>query len=148
VTIDFTGELERALVCAQDEALRLGSQAIGTQHQLLGLLHGDDADVLRIFEEQGVTLARARERTAALPGPGDASGFTPAAGAALDLAVQEALDCGHREVGPGHLVLGILRAEDAPTETILSDLGADTVRIARSVYAYCFRFPGALETLG
>jgi ATP-dependent Clp protease ATP-binding subunit ClpC len=148
VAIDFTRELGRALVSAQDEALRLGSPGIGTQHQLLGLLHGDDANVLRIFEEQGVTLARARERAAALPAPGDASGVTAAAGAALELAVQEALDCGHREVGPGHLVMGILRAEDAPTETILSDLGADTVRIARSVYAFCFRFPGALESLG
>jgi ATP-dependent Clp protease ATP-binding subunit ClpC len=148
VSVDFTKTLGRGLVYAQDEASRLGAPAIGTEHLLLGLLHGDDPVVLRIFEEQGVTLARVREQAAARPATLEGLEFTPAASAALELATQEALDCGHREVGPGHLVMGILRVDDEPTETILADLGADTVRIARSVYAFCFRFPGALETLG
>jgi ATP-dependent Clp protease ATP-binding subunit ClpA len=51
--------------------------------------------------------------------------FTPDAKKALELALREAIRLKHKSIDSGHLVLGILRAEN-PGRTLLLQTGVDT----------------------
>ena len=57
--------------------------------------------------------------------PGGHIPFTPDAKKALELALREAIRLHHRSIGAGHLLLGILRAEN-PGRALLKRAGVDT----------------------
>jgi ATP-dependent Clp protease ATP-binding subunit ClpA len=56
----FTTSARRAVVAAQDEALALGHDFIGTEHVLLGLATGDSA-AAQVLTEHGAELSRVRD---------------------------------------------------------------------------------------
>jgi hypothetical protein len=43
----------------------------------------------------------------------------------LELALREALQLGHRDIGTGHLLLGLIDSDDSVAVTVLGRLGAD-----------------------
>lgn len=62
----FTDRAKRAIALAQDEALALEHDFIGTEHILLGLIRTDGGVAQELLAEQGVTTERARGQTVAL----------------------------------------------------------------------------------
>lgn len=110
----FTKRARRVLMLAQEEALRLNHNYIGTEHILLGLVR----------EENGVAkqalctvipdldqLIRAIEHTV---GRGQRAPFgnptlAPRAKQVIEYAVREAQALGHDYIGTEHLLLGLLR---------------------------------------
>jgi ATP-dependent Clp protease ATP-binding subunit ClpA len=59
----FDRPARRAVAGAQDEAMELGHDFIGTEHMLLGLARDPQSGAARVLTECGVTLPEARART-------------------------------------------------------------------------------------
>jgi len=61
--------------------------------------------------------------------------FSGPAKRALEFALREALELGHREIGPEHLLLGALRDPDAAADAVLREAGADPAEVRRTLLA-------------
>lgn len=125
----FTHPGRRVLVLAQEEARALDHSYIGTEHILLGLIHGGDSVAAKTLEGLGVLLEPARNQVVKIVGQGKDGGgelpFTPRAKKVLDLSMREAKDLGDLYVGPEHLLLGIVREGDGVAAQVLTQVGVD-----------------------
>lgn len=140
----FTESARRVVVIAQEAARELGHGHVGPEHELLGLLADPDSDASRALSSLGVTADRARERVmeigpvVQIGPPGDQrSGrpipFTPEAKKALELALRESLSLGHRDITPGHVLLGLAHDREGVAMQVLASLGADQAAIRAAV---------------
>ena len=126
----FTNQSRYAIVAAQEEARSLDHDYIGSEHLLLGLLREDQGTSARALASAGITLEAARHDVEALIGRGERppSGhipFTRPAKKCLELSLREALQLGHRYIGTGHLLLGLMSQGDSAAVQVLGRLGAD-----------------------
>ena len=124
----FTERARQTIVLGQEEARRLGSSHIGTEHLLLGLIGEAEGSAGQAFATLGVTLDAARAEVAAkVPaGGGSPAGqipFSPRAKATLDAAPRQARGLKDSEAGTEHILLALLIERDARTASILSSLG-------------------------
>ncbi len=133
----FTERARRVLVLAQQEALRLGHDYIGTEHLLLGLLHEGDGVAAKALASLNIHLAIVRAEVEELIGRGEAGGreigYTPRAKKVIELAMEEAVKLGHNYVGTEHLLLGLIREGEGVAAQVLSSLGADIVLVRQRV---------------
>jgi ATP-dependent Clp protease ATP-binding subunit ClpC len=126
----FTSQSRYAIVAAQEEARSLDHNHIGAEHLLLGLLRADQGTAAQVLASAGITLEAARHDVETLIGRGERppSGhipFTRPAKECLELSLREALQLGHRYIGTGHLLLGLVSQGDSAVVTVLSRLGAE-----------------------
>jgi Clp amino terminal domain, pathogenicity island component len=127
----FTNQSRGAVVLAQEEALDLGHDYIGTEHLLLGLLREGTGSAARVLTSMNVTLDAARQEVEASVGPAghqQRSGpipFTPRAKKALEWSLRESLRLGQDYISTGHLLLGLIKEEDDVAVQVLGGLGAD-----------------------
>ena len=124
----FTGPARQVLIRAQEEAQRLHQRYVGTEHLLLGLLHGESGVAGQVLAQMGVALSDARRSVAELAGAGAVPymgilGLSERAKHALELAVDEANRRQHAAIGPEHLLLGMLRDGEGRAIGILVGLG-------------------------
>ena len=133
----FTERARQVVVFAQDEARALGHDYVGTEHLLLGLLREEAGIAARVLESFDITVEEVRAQVARIVGEGDrvAAGeipFTPRAKKALEIALREAMSLGGRQVGPEHILLGLVRETDGVAARILVDfdVDAETIRTA------------------
>jgi ATP-dependent Clp protease ATP-binding subunit ClpA len=131
----FTERARQVVVLAQDEARTRNHNYIGTEHILLGLLREERSSAARILDSLEITSERVHAEVVRLVGEGTEVSrgqlpFTPRAKKTLELALREALSLGHRQIGPEHVLLGLLRVEQGVAVRILESLGtsADEVR--------------------
>jgi ATP-dependent Clp protease ATP-binding subunit ClpC len=126
----FTNQSRYAIVAAQEEARSLNHSHIGSEHLLLGLLREDQGTAAPPLVSAGITLEAARQVIDELVGRGERPPpghipFTKPAKQCLELALREALQLGHRYIGTGHLLLGLIDTDDSVAVTVLGRLGAD-----------------------
>jgi ATP-dependent Clp protease ATP-binding subunit ClpC len=126
----FTNQSRYAIVAAQEEARSLNHSHIGSEHLLLGLLREDQGTAAPPLASAGITLEAARQVIDELVGRGERPPpghipFTKPAKQCLELALREALQLGHRYIGTGHLLLGLIDTDDSVAVTVLGRLGAD-----------------------
>ena len=131
----FTKRARRVLQLAQEEAERLNSSVIGTEHLLVGLLREDSGVGARLLKEQGVTLPKVRAAVERRAGKGSfpLQGRTELAERTkrvIELAVDEARQLGNRYIGTEHLLLGIVKEGQGIAAGILRGMGV-TERIVR-----------------
>ena len=160
----FTEDARQVVVRAQEEARRLHSHHIGTEHLLLGLVGQGGTPVADVLARHGLTRAttldaiarfsgaaldavRSRVESAFGPGALDdpsrlrgatAAGhipFTPRAKKVLELSLREALALRHRHIADGHITLGLLREGEGLAMKVLADLGVETEALRRDVRA-------------
>ena len=161
----FTRAGRDVVVRAQVEARELGAGSIGTPHLLLAAapaVPGLPAAPLRAALSEsseaaalatlGIDLDEVRRRAEVAFGPGalrrgrtrgpgrcrEGGGhlaFTPAAKRALEGALREALDLGDRHIAAGHIVLGVLRADDPAVLRVLDRAGLDLEAVRGSALA-------------
>jgi ATP-dependent Clp protease ATP-binding subunit ClpC len=136
----FTERARRVVVLAQEEARLLNHSAIGTEHLLLGIVHEGRGVAARALEALGIRLAavrRAIEREVprgASPAVGTLS-FSPRAKKSLENALRESLQLGHNYIGTEHILLGLMRTDDARAARVLTDLGATLEGVRAQVLA-------------
>ena len=138
----FTKRARRVLQLAQEEALRLNHNYIGTEHLLLGLVREDNGVAIKVLRELGVDpgqVIRAVERTV---GRGERTPFSkpvlsPRTKRVIELAIDEARLMGHPYIGTEHLLLGLVREGDGVAVSVLKQLGVNLDRVrtqtARSI---------------
>jgi ATP-dependent Clp protease ATP-binding subunit ClpC len=110
----FTDDARRVVVHAQEEARSLHHSYIGTEHILLGLLRGDDGPASRTLSGLDVSLTAVREDVESMIGRGASPStghvpFTPRAKRVLELALRESTKLGQGQIGPEHILLGLVR---------------------------------------
>ena len=132
----FTERARQVVVLAQDEALALGHDHIGTEHLLLGLLREEHGLGAQALNGLGITADAVREQAVAIVGRGEsavAAGqipFSPRGKHVLEASLREALVLGHNHIDTEHVLLGLVRRDDGTASIILRALGSDekTVR--------------------
>jgi ATP-dependent Clp protease ATP-binding subunit ClpC len=127
----FSERARRALTFAQEEAQRLGSKWIGTEHLLLGMVRERESSGVRILASLGVDQNRVRSAVEFITGKGDQKreegevGLTPRAKRAIEFAVDEARRLNQSYIGTEHLLLGLLREGEGVAAGILESLGVN-----------------------
>jgi ATP-dependent Clp protease ATP-binding subunit ClpA len=122
---------------AQREARSLHHERVGTEHLAVGLF-GDAAGLAcEILDSLGIGVDDVRAR---IPeGTSEAASgqlpFEPETKRVLELALREALALGHAQIGTEHLLLGLLRDEDAPGGALLRERGADYAEVRSAIAA-------------
>lgn len=137
----FTEPARQVVGFAQEEARLLRRGRVGTEHLLVGIarLEGDVAADL--LHGHGLTAEQARGEVARAVGVGDAEPgvgdlpFTSAARNALDAALREALELGHAQIEPAHLLLAVLRQPDAVARRVVATTGAHPPQVRAEVIA-------------
>jgi len=134
----FTERARQVVVLAQDEAVALRHNYIGTEHLLLGLLREEEGVAARVLEALDVSLEEIRAEVARIIGLGDevATGqipFTPRGKKVLELSLREAIALGHNHIGTEHILLGLVREGEGVAMRILLDLDLDAERIRNEI---------------
>ena len=137
----FTGMTARAndaLNYAVQKAQSMGSQRVGSEHLLLGLLRDKDSVAGRALAKYGVT-AESAERVlresegAALPTSLTPEDFTPRLKHILEAAVVSAGEAGFRLVGTEHLLLALLREEQCFALRLIALSGASAEALREEI---------------
>ena len=136
----FVLDARRMVELADEEALALGHGHVGTEHLLLALARSPETAGGRMLATAGISHEAVRARVVELLGPCNGERpkrlrFTPRAKRALEDALREARDVGDSYIGSEHLLLGLLRHEDAVAPKVLRDLGAPPERLRELVTA-------------
>jgi hypothetical protein len=125
----FTEKAQHVIEQAQQEARQAGSDHVGGEHLVLGLLVEPESLAVQAIQVQGVSLAMVHAAAAAAVGePGEQPStdhipFTSEAKKVRDLTVREALRLGHNYIGTEHILLGLLSDDHGTGHTILTGLG-------------------------
>ncbi len=127
----FDESAKRVLAVAQDEALRMNHNYIGTEHLLLGLIRGDSGGPAgRALARLGVSLDKARTALDFIIGRGETPTtpqeitMSPRAKRVLELAQDEARTLGRAHIGAEEILLGLLREGQGIASGIIESLGA------------------------
>jgi hypothetical protein len=134
----FTDRARRVVVLAQEEAMRLDHNYIGTEHLLLGLLREEQGVAAVALAAVGVELEAVRARLEEAVGRGTEpqSGhipFTPRAKKVLELSLREALQLGHNYIGTEHILLGLIREGNGLAAQFIVGIGVPPSRLRAQV---------------
>jgi ATP-dependent Clp protease ATP-binding subunit ClpC len=136
----FTDRARRVVVLAHEESTSLAHPHIGTEHILLGLSAEGESVAAQVLTAQGISADAVRTRVEQAVPAGEQGlakhiPFTPGAKKTLELSLQAALDLGHHNIGPEHILLGLIRDPDRTGTKILVSLGADLDRVREGVFS-------------
>ncbi|MDD4688287.1 MAG: ATP-dependent Clp protease ATP-binding subunit [Eubacteriales bacterium] len=126
----FTEGAEKALALAQDAAVEMGQNYVGSEHILLGLIQEGSSTAAKILADAGITDDDVMDRIEELIGVGSNSNITsvsltPRTKAILETALKEANEQGSGYIGTEHILAGLLRQQDSVAVKIIMDLGGD-----------------------
>ncbi len=134
--------VRRAVRMARHEAARVGSNEVGTEHLLLGILQSDDDQVISLLRRNDVTLEAAREAVEITLGhAGDpydqgeqsASLVSPLARRIVQRALAHAAARDSRELTTLDLLGSIVMHDDAGATRTLARLGVDMARLRADI---------------
>ena len=123
----YTDGVKNAWKFAAEEAVKFGSEYVGTEHLLLGIAHEKDTAGGRILNSLGVTVETAEP----LLQQGYGGSFfgrqevyiAPRTKRVMEMAVEEANELGNHYVGTEHVLLALIREGGGMAVRILQHLG-------------------------
>ncbi len=130
----FTEQAQQVMKLAGEEALRFNHNYIGTEHILLGLVRVGDSIAAQVLANLYVELHKVRSAVEFIIGRsgqlvvGDI-GLTPRAKKVLELSLDEARRMGQQQVGPEHLLLGLVREGEGIAAGVLESMGASLEQV-------------------
>lgn len=133
----FTDGVKNAWKFAAQEAVKLGSDYVGTEHLLLGIAHEKDTAGGKILNSLGVTVEAVENF---LSQAGSRSIFSsaeevyvaPRTKRVLEMAVEEANELGNSYVGTEHLLLAILKEGGGLAVQILENFGVTEDKLEKA----------------
>lgn len=136
----YTDGVKNAWKFAGEEASKLGSDYVGTEHLLLGIAHEKDTAGGKILHSLGITVEAVEPL---LAGQGKSGFFSrrelyvaPRTKRVLEMAVEEANDLGNSFVGTEHLLLAILREGSGVAIQILEHFGVTQEKLQKAFDTY------------
>jgi ATP-dependent Clp protease ATP-binding subunit ClpC len=135
----FTERAKHVVSAAREEATRLGSEYVRTEHILLGLCREPDGIAARALENLGVDIESLSLEIEQQVQKGSAVvsneeiAFTPRAKKVLELAVEEARRFNHSYIGTEHILLGLVKEGEGIAAKVLQDMKVDLERIQAEV---------------
>ncbi len=138
----FNEHARRSLFFARYEASRARSRTIATEHLLLGMLREADDALTEILDRLDLDVQELREELMGDLVPlqrVSASPDLPLAEdtkKALAYGVHEAESMGHAQVGTEHLLLGLLRVEDAGAAQYLVSHGMELFQLREEIQRF------------
>ena len=108
----FTDDAQRVLSFAQEAALELGHDYVGTEHVLIGLIKVKNSVAAKALNELGLSAETIIEDVEEHIGRGNKKAssvyMTPRVKHVLELAIEVANHMNHNYVGTEHILLGLL----------------------------------------
>ena len=136
----FTDDAQRVLSLAQEAALELGHDYVGTEHVLIGLTKVKNGVAAKALEELGLVTEDIFEAVEEHVGRGNKKAtsiyMTPRVKHVLEIAIQVANQMNHNYVGTEHILLGLLSDGSGVAVAILRAMNIrsnDVVEAIRSI---------------
>lgn len=133
----FTERAQKVLALAQEEAIRLGHNNIGTEHVLLGLIREGEGIAAKALLGLGLGSEKIQNEVETLIGKGQDGAktihYTPRAKKVIELSMDEARKLGHSYVGTEHILLGLIREGEGVAARVLNNLGVSLNKARQQV---------------
>ena len=134
----FTTRAKKAIEIAEDEAISLGHNYIGTEHILYGLVKEGAGVASRVLLNQDLTAEEIEAKIIDMIGKEVISstetlGFTPRSKRVIENSFIEAKKLGYDYIGTEHMLMGILREGDSIAVRILIDLDVDLPKLYNEI---------------
>ena len=135
----FTARAEKAIEIANEIALELGHNYIGTEHIFYGLAKEGTGVASQVLKNQNITDEDILREIEMLIGTGepltqnDSMGFTPRSKRVIENAFVEARRLGSEFIGTEHLLIGIMREGDSVAARIMIDLNIDPRKLYNEI---------------
>ncbi|SEU00346.1 ATP-dependent Clp protease ATP-binding subunit ClpC [Salinibacillus kushneri] len=133
----FTERAQKVLALAQEEAVRLGHNNIGTEHILLGLVTEGEGIAAKALTTLNVAPDKIQQEVEQLIGKGEKVNqtihYTPRAKKVIELSMDEARKLGHSYVGTEHILLGLIREGEGVAARVLNNLGVSLNKARQQV---------------
>ena len=135
----FTDRARKVMQLADQEAMRLNHEYIGTEHILLGLIKEGSGVAANVLKNLGISLREIRVEVGKLvqSGPDIATinklPQTPRAKKVIEFAHEEAQNLNNTCVGTEHLLLGLLREQEGVAAQVLFSLGLKLEKIREEI---------------
>jgi ornithine carbamoyltransferase len=136
----FTQQARQVVFVAQEEAQRLGTNHVATEHLLLGLIRVNDNIAGGILKHMSISLddlsaAIERQITRGDGGFTNDMQLTSLAKRVIDLAFEEALKFKVDYIGTEHLLVGLLLESEGLAGRLLAEFGIELGAVRREVSA-------------
>ena len=134
----FTSRAKKAIECAQEEAISLGHNYVGSEHILYGLIKEGAGVASKVLANQGITPEDIETKIIEMIGKevitsNEALGFTPRSKRVIENSFIEAKKLGYDYIGTEHLLMGILREGDSIAVRIMIELNVDLPKIYNEI---------------
>mgnify|MGYP000476840551 FL=1 len=133
----FTERAQKVLALAQEEAIRLGHNNVGTEHILLGLIREGEGIAAKALTALGLGSEKIQKEVEKLIGRGQDSvqsiHYTPRAKKVIELSMDEARKLSHSYVGTEHILLGLIREGEGVAARVLNNLGVSLNKARQQV---------------
>ena len=134
----FTSRAKQAIECAQEEAISLGHNYVGSEHILYGLIKEGAGVASKVLSNQGITEEDIEAKIIEMIGKevitsSEALSFTPRAKRVIENSFIEAKKLGYDYIGTDHLLMGILREGDSIAVRIMIELNVDLPKIYNEI---------------
>lgn len=137
MTYNFTSRAKKAIEIANEVAIELGHNYIGTEHILYGLAKEGNGVAAKVIENQEVAPENIIDQIIELVGREEpveeTFGFTPRSKRIIEIAFIEARKLGYNYIGTEHLLIGILREGDSIAARILLDLNVNIPKLYNEI---------------
>jgi ATP-dependent Clp protease ATP-binding subunit ClpC len=137
----FTDRARKVMQIASQEAIRFNHEYIGTEHMLLGLIKEGSGVASNVLKNLDIDLRKVRLEVEKIvqTGPGSEQlllgrlPMTPRGKKVVEYSIDEARKLNHNYVGTEHLLLGLLREQDAVAAQVLMNLGLSLDEVRKEV---------------
>jgi ATP-dependent Clp protease ATP-binding subunit ClpC len=151
MTYKFTNRSEKAIEIANDIAIELGHNYVGTEHLLYGLIKEGTGVASKVLENQNITAEKVLEKIEELVGRQEeqivsAIGFTPRTKRVIENAFREAKKIGTDYIGTEHLLIGIMREGDSIAVRIMLELNVNPQKLYNEIIKVLNEYDGGTPT--
>ena len=139
MTYKFTKGAKEAVEFANDLAIDMGHNYVGTEHLLYGLSKEETGIARKVLEINNVMQLKIIDEINELIGEGDKNlisivGLTPRTKKVIENAFKEAKKQASEYIGTEHLLIGILLEKECVASKILMDLGVDFHKMYNDIH--------------
>ena len=134
----FTQRAQKVLQLAQEEAIRMKHESIGTEHILLGLIREGGGIAAKALEAIEIDFSTIEEGVDKLVGSGTKDvgpivHYTPRAKKVIELSVDESRKLGHSYIGTEHILLALIREGEGIAARVLNNAGVSLNKARQQV---------------